>query len=402
MSDRAGGGRPIRVVIADDEPAIAEYLSLALSFEQGDFEVVGVAHDAGSAVDLVGSVEPDVLVLDLHMPGGGARAAQLVSSLSPATRVLVFTADTEGAELLALLRSGISGYLTKTATSAELAAAVRSVAEGGTSFVADIAAQAMGELTTRLHAERGDELRAERVRQRIEQAIRGRAFTIVFQPVVDLVTGGICGSEALTRFAGPPQRSPDEWFAEAETVNRRIDLELATARAALDMRQELSGDQWLSINLSPSTVLSGEIDRLLADVDLSRVVIELTEHAAVDDYGFLNVALDRWRNQGLRVAVDDAGGGYASFAHVVHARPDFIKLDSSLTADIDIDTRKQALAEAISRFATQVGIELIAEGIEREPQLELLRRFGARYGQGYYLGHPAPLGGQTDFAHGDR
>ncbi len=350
----------------------------------------------------MGAAEPDVLVLDLHMPGGGARAAQLVSSVSPGTRVLVFTADTEGAELLALLRSGISGYLTKTATSEEVAAAVRSVAEGHTSFVADIAAQAVGELTTRLHAERGDELRAERVLQRIENAIRGHAFTILYQPVVDLVSGEVCGFEALTRFAGPPARSPDQWFAEAETVNRRIDLELATARAALELRHALSGDLWLSINLSPTTVLSGEIDRLLADSDLSRIVIELTEHAAVDDYGFLNVALDRWRDRGLRVAVDDAGGGYASFAHVVHARPDFIKLDSSLTVDIDIDTRKQALAEAISGFAAHVGVDLIAEGIESESQLELLRRLGARYGQGFHLGHPAPLEDQTDFAGGDR
>lgn len=382
---------PIRVVIADDEPSVAEYLSLALSLEDGAFEVVGVVSDAGSAVDAVGRLEPDVLLLDLRMPGGGVGAAQLIASLTPATRVLVFTADAEGTELLALLRSGIAGYLTKSATSEEVVAAVRAVAEGRQSFVPDIAAKAVGELTSRLHTERSDELRTEQTRRRIERAIHRAAFRIVAQPVIDLTTGEPCGVEALTRFAGPPERSPDRWFAEAELVNRRIDLETATARAALELLDSLAEHLWLSINLSPTTVLSGEIDRLLAEVDLSRLVVELTEHAEVEDYGFLNVTLDRWRARGLRIAVDDAGGGYASFAHVVNARPDFIKLDRSLTIDVDVDLRKRALASAISGFASDVGVDLIAEGIETATQLELLREVGARYGQGYHLGAPAPL-----------
>jgi EAL domain-containing protein (putative c-di-GMP-specific phosphodiesterase class I)/ActR/RegA family two-component response regulator len=382
---------PIRVVIADDEPVVAEYLQLVLGFEGADFDVLATAADAGSAVEAVRRHEPDVLLLDLAMPGGGVQAAQLVGSVSPSTRVLVFTADADGDDLLALVRSGISGYLTKTATSAEVVDAVRLVAAGGTDFVPGIAARAVGELATRLHDERNGAARAERARQRVERVIRSQGFTIVCQPVVGLSSRRPVGVETLTRFAGTPHRPPDAWFAEAEAVNRRIDLEVATARAALALVDEIADGLWLSVNLSPATLLSGAVGPLLDAVDLSRVVVELTEHAAVDDYGFLNAALDRWRNRGLRVAVDDAGSGYASFAHVLKAQPEFIKLDETLTSDIDTDARKQALGRAVCQFAGSIGVELIAEGVETTAQLDALRAAGATLGQGYLLGRPTRL-----------
>jgi EAL domain-containing protein (putative c-di-GMP-specific phosphodiesterase class I)/DNA-binding NarL/FixJ family response regulator len=391
VSEHEGAEQPIRVVIADDEPAVADYLRLALSLEDGGFEVVGVAGDAGSTVDLVTELEPDVILLDLQMPGGGANAAQLLASLSPSTKVLVFTADAEGSELLPLLRSGIAGYLTKSASSEEVVAAVRAVAVGRPSFEPEIAGKALDELTTRLHAERGDELRAEQAQQRIDRAIRTRSFTIVCQPVVDLATGTACGVEALARFPGTGGRSNEAWWAEARSVDRLLDLEVAVARAALAVRDTLAEHLWLSISLSPMTVLSGEIDRLLAGTDLTRLVIELTERADDEDDRFLSITLDRWRGEGLRVAVDDTGGGYASLAHLVNARPDYIKLDRGLTADIDTDTRKQSLLEAASGFALHVGVDVIAGAIETEAQRTVLRGSGVRYGQGPLFGATVPL-----------
>jgi EAL domain-containing protein (putative c-di-GMP-specific phosphodiesterase class I) len=97
------------------------------------------------------------------------------------------------------------------------------------------------------------------------------------------------------------------------------------------------------------------------------------------------------RARGLRLAVDDAGAGYASFRHILRLRPDHIKLDMSLTRNIDTDKSKRALALALIEFARETGSELIAEGIETQGELATLRELGVMRGQGYLLGRPAPF-----------
>lgn len=385
--------QPIRVAIADDDPAVVEYLRLALSLEGAEFDVIGIATDGGAAVDLVMEASPDVLVLDLRMPGGGLRTAELLSALSATTRVLVFTADDQGEELLELLHAGIAGYVLKSAGSEELVAAVRTVATGDTVYAPAIAGRAMNELTSRLTVERTDQARLERRRRSIERAISRHAFTMHVQPIVDLATNEVHGMEALSRFVEAPVRGPEEWFTEAAAVGRLVDLEAATARAALALLDQLADHLWLTVNLSPEAVLSGSVSRLFDDddLDLSRVVVELTEHAAIDDYGFLNAVLARWRERGMRLAVDDAGGGFASFTHVVNARPNLIKLDRQLVAGVDTDDKRQALVRAISAFSREIGADLVAEGVETEAELDVVRSTEVRFGQGYLLGRPMEL-----------
>jgi EAL domain-containing protein (putative c-di-GMP-specific phosphodiesterase class I)/CheY-like chemotaxis protein len=381
----------IRVMVADDDQAVLDYVRLVLEYEGDDLEVVGVARDAGSTVDQVIMREPDVLLLDLHMPGGGVRAAQLISSLGPSTKVLVFTADAESDELLALLRSGISGYLPKTTPPEQLAAAVRGAAAGRLHFAEEVTGRAVQELTRRLHRERNEELLVEQARRRIERVIRTRSFEMVVQPIVDLATGRVAAVEALTRFIGPPERPPLAWFEEAAATARGTELELATASAALELLDALDEGLAMSINLSPTAVLSGRLGMLLRDVDPSRVIVELTEHAAVEDYGFLNMTLDRWREQGLRTAVDDAGAGYASLSHILELRPDIVKLDLSVVGNIDDDDGRRSLARALIGFADDLGIPVVAEGVENRAELDAVAALGARYGQGFHLGHPLPL-----------
>jgi EAL domain-containing protein (putative c-di-GMP-specific phosphodiesterase class I) len=122
-----------------------------------------------------------------------------------------------------------------------------------------------------------------------------------------------------------------------------------------------------------------------------RVVLELTEHDAVTEYDELGTALDRLRDLGIRVAIDDAGSGYSSLQHILRLRPDIIKLDIALTRGIDADPARRALAEALVSFGREIGALITAEGIETAEQLDTLRRIGARYGQGYHLARPAAL-----------
>jgi EAL domain-containing protein (putative c-di-GMP-specific phosphodiesterase class I) len=113
--------------------------------------------------------------------------------------------------------------------------------------------------------------------------------------------------------------------------------------------------------------------------------------ACVQDYALLAEALEPLRSKGLRLAVDDAGAGYASFRHILKLKPDVIKLDSSLIRNIDSDTGSRALAAALIRFAEETGCKVVAEGVETREELAMLRRLEVNKAQGYLLGRPMPL-----------
>jgi EAL domain-containing protein (putative c-di-GMP-specific phosphodiesterase class I) len=119
--------------------------------------------------------------------------------------------------------------------------------------------------------------------------------------------------------------------------------------------------------------------------------MELTEEAKVDDYAQLSRALDQLCLLGVRLAIDDTGAGFSSFAHILKLAPDIIKLDRELTSGIDHDPVRAALATALVSFASQLGAEIIAEGIESAAELEVLRNLGIRFGQGYFLCRPVAI-----------
>jgi EAL domain-containing protein (putative c-di-GMP-specific phosphodiesterase class I) len=225
----------------------------------------------------------------------------------------------------------------------------------------------------------------------VERAIDDRAFTMVFQPIFDLDGGAIVGMEALARFSELPQRTPTVWIAEAEAVGLLMDLELALAGAALDGLESIPPDAYLALNFSPETAVSDRLRDLLERADPCRIVVEVTEHAPVADYDELREALSGLRERGVRLAIDDAGAGFASLRHVVRLDPDLIKLDITLTRQIETDPVRQALAVALVSFAEQIGATVVAEGVETELQLEALRRAGIRHAQGFLLGSPGPL-----------
>ena len=233
--------------------------------------------------------------------------------------------------------------------------------------------------------------RAER-QARIRQVIAaGDVLTTVLQPIVDLNDGHRVGAEALARFGGREQRSPDVIFGEALAVGLGVELELAALETGLTALGHLPPGSYLSLNVSPSTVLSARLAQVLDGAEASRIVLELTEHAEVADYDVLTRALDMLRRRGVRLAVDDAGAGFASLRHIVRLSPDFIKLDVSLTRGIDIDPVRQSLAAALVSFARDTGPVVVAEGIETEAELEALRHLGVPLGQGFHLGRPVPV-----------
>lgn len=253
---------------------------------------------------------------------------------------------------------------------------------------ADIAAE---RIQHRLEAGR----EAAATRQRIQDVLDAQRFTLLFQPICDLPSNRLVGFEALCRFTPPPLRTPDRWFADAFAAGLGVQLELAVARAAIAAAENLPEATSLSINVSPQTVLSGKLQGIRPTS--RRIVLEITEHAPVDDYAALAEALAPLRRAGMQIAIDDAGMGYSGLQHILQVRPDLVKLDMSLTRDIDTDSARQALAAALIFYGRQTGCTIIAEGIETEAELAMLRRLGVPSGQGYLLSRPLDLAAACAF-----
>lgn len=226
------------------------------------------------------------------------------------------------------------------------------------------------------------------IRSQLDSIIADRAFTPVFQAVVQLQTREIVGFEALTRFNDGTR--PDQRFKEAHNAGMSIRLETACLAEQLEAASWLPPGTWLSLNVSPA--LAAAVVPLVAALERAdrEVVLEITEHVEIGDYDLLMSALDLIRGK-ARLAVDDAGAGYAGLRHILELRPQFVKLDLSLVRHVDTDPARQAMVAGMAHFARKAGCELIAEGIENEDELTELIRLGVPLGQGYLFGKPEAL-----------
>ena len=259
-----------------------------------------------------------------------------------------------------------------------------------------------GELTANLVAEREraraaqelltlDQQRRDRIRERMLTLIDGVGLDVAFQPIVDLASGRVVGAEALARFkdADDEPIPTERCFLDAHAVDLGVALELAVVRLALECQGRLPEGRYLALNVSPAVL---EHDDLAFEIAAHRtnrpLVVEITEHQPVEDYVALSASLDRLRELGVRVAVDDVGSGFASFRHVTRVNPDILKLDRTLVCGIDDDPVRQSLASAIVAFAADVGAVVVSEGIENENELCCLKGLAVGCGQGFYLARP--------------
>lgn len=226
------------------------------------------------------------------------------------------------------------------------------------------------------------------LRAEIDVVVRDSAFAPVFQPVIDMETGEVLGAEALTRFTDGTR--PDLRFEAAAEVGVGTRLEAVTLAAAVAASSHLPEGIFLSLNVSPSLVLSGETLASVLEGVGRPVVLEITEHVPVADYAALREAISAL-GPNVRVAIDDAGAGFASFRHILELQPHFVKLDIGLVRGIDADPARQALVAGMRYFATKTRCTLLAEGIETSAEAAMLRSLAVRIGQGFLLGRPAAV-----------
>lgn len=248
-------------------------------------------------------------------------------------------------------------------------------------MVADLVGALAAELPVRRAKPLGDR------RTAIRQVVVERNFELLFQAVHDVATGDVVGVEALVRFPCEPFQ-PDVFVEEAAALGLGTELEIAIVRRAFGLIPQLPADVFVAVNISPAAALVAPWNDLLAAVDPARIVLEITEHAAVQNYAALDDVLEECRARGLRVAVDDVGSGFSSFTHVLELSPDFVKIDRAITRNIHVDDARRSLTHAIVEFSEQMGATVIAEGVETQDELEAVGGAGVYFAQGYHLSRP--------------
>lgn len=388
--------RAARVLVIDDDRSNLRLMQRML--ERAGYEQVTVEHDPTAAEAAIATLNPDLILLDLRMPeiDGYTLLERLgrQRSIDHYVPVLVLTGDDSDEAKQAALTAGAADFLTKPFGRAELLARIRNLLTTRLLHhqLQEKKEQAEEALAQRMRAEQDAEEHRRARRAEIEGIIQEGAITMVFQPIVELASGHIVGAEALARFAAEPARAPNLWFEQADEVGLGVELELVAVRAALDALDTLPPGVDLTLNASPRTVQSVAFASLLSrQLVPERLVIELTEHSLIVDYADLADALRVLRDLGIRLAVDDAGAGYASLRHILTLQPDIIKLDRTLITNLPLDSVRRALVRALVLFADEIGAVIVGEGIETEAEYTALRELGVGLGQGYHIARPAAL-----------
>lgn len=221
------------------------------------------------------------------------------------------------------------------------------------------------------------------------------AVLVAFQPIVGLPAMQLTGVEALARFPAPPTAPPHLWFARAEWAGTARDLEIGVVTRALARWVARPVGDYVAVNVSTRTLVDPALLTVLLDADApyGGVVVEVTEHARVDDDDEARDAIGRLRAAGARVALDDVGAGFASPDLVRRLRPDIVKIDGGVVAGLRGDAADRLVAaatiEATVEAAREVGATVAAEGVETPDDLRAVRAFGVDEAQGYLFGRPS-------------
>jgi len=236
-----------------------------------------------------------------------------------------------------------------------------------------------------------DMLERKAIAKRLRNVVRHSQFSAVFQPIVDVNSMRPVGFEALTRFHVEPYRPPNEWFSDAKRVGVYSELEFSVHQKAVEQIALLPTDTYVSVNVTEGSLLKREVCALAFGINPARVVLELSEQEIVADYEAVKNALKPLRQMGVRLAVDDAGAGYASFWHILKLEPEIIKIDAKFVQNVDKHSAQKKFVGSMLDYANHVGSIVVAEGVETEEELSTLKDIGINYVQGYLCGKPRPV-----------
>ncbi|MGM0471255.1 MAG: EAL domain-containing protein [Bacillota bacterium] len=231
-------------------------------------------------------------------------------------------------------------------------------------------------------------------KDRLKEVIDQHLINIHLQPILDLTSSQVVGFEALAR--GPKGSllySAGDLFRTAGRYGLIKELELVCVEEAIKLFSYLPQSYWLSINVGPDLLRSSQLSRTLNSLsgsDLERTVLELTEHIPLTEMKQIKNVIDSYQQQGVRLALDDTGCGFANLDNIVQLNPAIVKLCLDIVTNLVHNEFLQQKMFDLRKQVVNLDGSLLGEGIEEERELESLKRLNIRYGQGYYFARPQP------------
>jgi EAL domain-containing protein (putative c-di-GMP-specific phosphodiesterase class I)/GGDEF domain-containing protein len=261
-------------------------------------------------------------------------------------------------------------------------------------------------LVTKLVDEAWECVRVRRIQRdfekrcRLQEVLLEDQVSTVFQPIVSLREQAVLGYEALSRGpVGTEYHGAGRLFEMASESDMVFELDRNCRRRALAAAHDLPPEAKLFLNVFPAAMFDPEFQgaaliQSLEGLGLSpeRIVLEITEKSAIENYTLFVEALQNFTQMGFSVAVDDIGAGYSGLEKIAHLNPRYLKFDIQLIRDIDASFVRREMTRALKNFADKMDSTIIAEGIERDGELQTLLDLGIEYGQGFLLGRPCPRG----------
>jgi EAL domain-containing protein (putative c-di-GMP-specific phosphodiesterase class I) len=362
-----------RALIVDDDVAFARAQARILRADGIECEIAG---DGASAARVLARTDFDVVVSDIVMPGlDGIAFLRAVHEHDQSLPVILLTGRPDIETAVRAIEQGVFRYLAKPVKADDLRDAVRRAVEARAGRdkagknVLDAAARGALEAS-------------------LDRALR--SLRMVYQPIVSWKERRLLAFEALVRNGEPSLPHPGALLSAAEKIGRLAELG-RMIRLAVSETVGALPDRQIFMNLHPRDLLDDDLfnaTSALARV-AGRVTLEMTERAALDEVPDVTERVANLRSLGFRIAVDDLGAGYAGLTTLATLRPDVVKIDMSLVRAVHNDALKQRLVGSMASLCRDIGMMVVAEGVEVAEERDALVRCGCDTMQGYLFGRPS-------------
>lgn len=378
----APGNDVAKVLVVDDIPAVVRAFERILT---GCGYAVDAVSDGRAAVECVRNNRYDAVLSDISMPEvDGLELLRVIREQDTEVPVILVTGDPSVETAIPAVEYGALSYLVKPVNPDILRKKVGWA----------VHLQRLARMKREAFRVLGEVSQSDAERRELSEAFDSALdkLYIAYQPIVRWSTRDIHGYEALVRSTESKLPHPGALFGAAETLGREQELNRKIRQLAPIAYEDAPERGLLFFNLH---VLDLN-DETLTDPDsplstmADRVVLEVTERASLDKVPAVRNRVAQLRQLGFSIAVDDLGAGYAGLSSFALLEPDVVKLDMALVRDVHQEPTKQRLVKSMAQLCADMGLEVVAEGVETAEERDVLVELGCDLLQGYYFAKPAP------------